>query len=273
MPLRIYSVSDLHVHHRDNRAMVQAFTRRADEYAQGVLLVAGDVATRLDAVIQTLSFLKAIFRTVLFCPGNNELRLSAGEPEFSDSVRKYEALAARCNALGTPIESRLIDGVLLVPLVSWYTPEFEPSYDGDDAYQAQWLDFRACRWPPGVDPHAHFEAMTEAKLRALRHRIDVMPERPVVLTYSHFLPRRELLPKPAALIKRSLPMIVGSTKLDAQLRGLGSQVHVCGHTHIDHDVTIDGVRYVQHAMGHPGERKQWWKKSDGDYLPKLIYEH
>ena len=42
--------------------------------------------------------------------------------------------------------------------------------------------------------------------------------------------------------------------LDEQIRRLGSAVHVFGHSHINRDLRIDGVRYVQHALRYPKER-------------------
>jgi len=92
-----------------------------------------------------------------------------------------------------------------------------------------------------------------------------------VITFSHFLPRTELLP-PRTFIKKSLPLVVGSLELDEQIRAIGSHTHICGHTHYDVDKTIGGIRYVQHALAHPNERKQWWKISLQEYSPKLLYD-
>ena len=43
---------------------------------------------------------------------------------------------------------------------------------------------------------------------------------------------------------------MGDPKVDLQLRALGSRVHVFGHSHLDVDSEVDGVRYVQHALGN-----------------------
>jgi hypothetical protein len=55
----------------------------------------------------------------------------------------------------------------------------------------------------------------------------------------------QLLPKRIFLLNKTLPLVVGDERLDEQIRRIGSQVHVFGHTHIDKDKVIDGVRYVQ----------------------------
>lgn len=72
-------------------------------------------------------------------------------------------------------------------------------------------------------------------------------------------------------MKKSLPLVVGNAGLDKQLRELDSVVHVCGHLHINFETTIENVKYVQNALAHPYERKQWWKIMSGSYAPKLVF--
>lgn len=83
----------------------------------------------------------------------------------------------------------------------------------------------------------------------------VRPDSGRVLTFPHFLPRRDLLPDPAQLRFKGLPKVAGSAVVEQQLRALGSEVHVFGHSHIPWDETIDGVRYLQHPLGYPQERR------------------
>jgi hypothetical protein len=75
-----------------------------------------------------------------------------------------------------------------------------------------------------------------------------------VVTFSHFLPRRDLLPPAKYLRFKGLPRVAGCAGLDAQLRRVGSRAHVFGHSHIDCDREIDGVRYVQNALRYPRDR-------------------
>lgn len=42
---------------------------------------------------------------------------------------------------------------------------------------------------------------------------------------------------------------IGSDPLESQIRRLGSDVHVYGHTHIPFDIGVEGVRYVQWPLG------------------------
>ena len=79
-----------------------------------------------------------------------------------------------------------------------------------------------------------------------------------VITLSHFLPRRELLPEVEKLIFKGLPLVAGALALDRQIRALNAVIHVFGHSHIDFDQTIEGVRYVHHAFDYP--RGEGWSK-------------
>jgi len=71
----------------------------------------------------------------------------------------------------------------------------------------------------------------------------------------------ELLPPKEKLLYATLPKVVGCKKLEEQIRTIGSRCHIYGHTHIDGDVIIDDVRYVQNAFGYPAERESEWKRN------------
>jgi hypothetical protein len=47
--------------------------------------------------------------------------------------------------------------------------------------------------------------------------------------------------------------ILGSTRLESQLRKLNPIIHVYGHSHVNHHVKIDGVSYINNAFGYPHE--------------------
>ncbi len=126
------------------------------------------------------------------------------------------------------------------------------SYDGDVRYRRRWLDFHDCVWPPPLDLERgvaqHFLRMNEPHLQLVQSEC-------VTISFSHFLPRAELLPSVSTLMNKSISLVVGCAELDAQIRQLGSSVHVFGHTHMNIDSNIGKVRYVQNAFGHPSERK------------------
>jgi hypothetical protein len=52
-----------------------------------------------------------------------------------------------------------------------------------------------------------------------------------------------------------LSYVTGSKKIEQQLRAVNSTLHVFGHTHVDRDFVIDGVRYLQQSRKYPREQK------------------
>jgi len=82
-----------------------------------------------------------------------------------------------------------------------------------------------------------------------------------VVSFSHFLPRVDVLPPKERVFYPTLVKVAGTRALDTQLRLFRSTCHVFGHTHIDWNKEIDGVRYVQNAFGYPKERDGWKQKT------------
>jgi hypothetical protein len=75
-----------------------------------------------------------------------------------------------------------------------------------------------------------------------------------VITFSHFVPRIDLLPAVIPPSRRGLLYpVLGAARLDCQLRQLGPSVHVYGHSHINRQVMIEGVSYINNAFGYPHE--------------------
>jgi hypothetical protein len=67
-----------------------------------------------------------------------------------------------------------------------------------------------------------------------------------------------LLPAVENLIFKGLPQVAGALALDRQIRALNAVTHVFGHSHIDFDQVIEGVRYIHHAFDYP--REEGWSK-------------
>ena len=135
----------------------------------------------------------------------------------------------------------------IVPLFSWYEPQFDAEDSADSDSLGGWADFYFCKWPPGLEQVSEFFLrMNEPRL----HSYDGP-----VISFSHFLPRRDLLPAVERLKFKGLPKVAGCAALDEQIRALKSGVHVFGHSHIRCDRVIDGVRYIQNPLRYPRERE------------------
>jgi hypothetical protein len=123
----------------------------------------------------------------------------------------------------------------VLPLDSWYNHEF----DHHDPTPGSTRFDKYCIWPMGdLDAWKFMTKMNEGRL--------AIPLRGDVITFSHFLPRKELpLPRMLDMAKGS-----GCTHIDTQLRQAKAKLHIFGHTHINTEDTFDGVRYMQSAMGY-----------------------
>lgn len=239
--MRVFAISDLHTDFRDNLALVERLP--LGEHRDDALIVAGDIADSLDTIETTLALLRSRFREVLYVPGNHELWVRA---ETGDSTEKFSRILRLCDAMGVRTRPVRLDDVWVVPLLSWYEPGFDSYGDAEPNELDAWADFHFCRWPAGVESRCvYFLEMNRAHLREY--------DAPVV-SFSHFLPRRDLLPPARYLRFRGLPLVAGCAGLDAQVRAVGARVHVYGHSHINADRVIDGVRYVQNALRYPRDR-------------------
>ena len=102
-----------------------------------------------------------------------------------------------------------------------------------------------------------------------------------IISFSHFLPRQELIfgvngpPSKSSNFMDPAPKfnfsrVAGTSKLENQIRDIGSKVHIYGHQHRNRFRNIDDVFYIAQCLGYPRER-QWANIKDESYLPKLIW--
>jgi Icc-related predicted phosphoesterase len=233
--MRVFATSDLHTDYKENFVWLTELSDTA--YRDDTLIVAGDVSDRLEIIRQTLLLLRSKFRHVLFTPGNHELWVRNSE---LNSIEKFHQVLKLCDNIGVITTPLRLDDLWIVPLFSWY----DGVYDAD---MKAWVDFHLCKWPDNIQSLPdHFLSLNEPRLRSYDAH---------VITFSHFIPRAELLPPPEYMRFNWLPHVSICAALDAQIRQLNSTVHVCGHTHTTIDTVIDGVRYIQNAVRYPKERR------------------
>jgi len=233
--MRVFATSDLHTDYKENFLWL---TQLSDTtYRDDTLIVAGDISDRLDVIRETLLLLRSKFRHVLFTPGNHELWV---RNEDLNSIQKLHRVLQLCDELGVITKPVRLDDRWIVPLLSWYDGVYSPE-------MRAWADFHLCKWPEHVHPLPdYFLRLNDPHLK---------PYDAPVITFSHFIPRADLLPPPEYLRIGWLPSVSICAALEAQIRKLNSTVHVCGHTHTTFDRVIDDVRYIQNAVRYPKERR------------------
>lgn len=283
---RVFALSDLHVDSQDNVLWLEGLS--STDYANDALILAGDVSDDLDKLKKTLLSLQAKFAQVFFVPGNHELWVRRGEA--ADSVAKFWQVLDLCDALGVRTRPARVGagreggGVWILPLFSWYVkPEEGPGSlfvpkEGEDPALTMWSDNYFTSWPAleaGRTVASYFLALNERHLR--------QPYDAPVISFSHFLPRTDLIfgskeeyeaagiefkdPYPSFNFSR----VAGCQELEAQIRRLGPVIHVYGHQHRNRQRVIDDLLYVSHCLGYPHEQEDGHVHGIGNG-PKLIWD-
>lgn len=240
--MRVFALSDIHVDYDVNAKWVAGLSNA--DHQDDVLILAGDVTDTLRLLEWCLNAFAMRFRKVLFVPGNHDLWVIRDDRE-KNSFEKFDDVCAVVESSGASMQPFRARGVAILPLLGWYDYSFgEPT----EELRSVWMDYRACRWPAGYrerDVAAHFAALNEGQ--------GAPAKADKVITYSHFLPRIDLMPRVIPRSARALFPILGSSALDRQVRALGASMHVYGHSHVNRHTKIDGVTYINNAFGYPNE--------------------
>lgn len=241
--MRVFAVSDIHVDYPENLDWILGLDKR--DYGDDILILAGDVTDKLPLLEQVFASLAACFKAVLFVPGNHDLWIQ--DDDFDCSLAKFEAINALCRDCGVHADLFELPGISFVPLYSWYDFSFgEP----DRRLRRAWRDFRACSWPEHLpesrDVSEHFLSMNIPKLATSNE---------VVISYSHFLPRIDVMPQRIPLERRNVYPVLGSEALGEQIKQLKPNIHVYGHSHVNQSIQIDDIEYVNNAFAYPSESR------------------
>jgi 3',5'-cyclic AMP phosphodiesterase CpdA len=255
---RLLAVSDLHVRHPENRAVVEGL-RPGDD--GDWLIVAGDVAERADDVIATLALLRERFAAVIWAPGNHELWSRKNDPVALRGDDRYGHLVQACRDHGVltpedpfPVWTGPGGPAVVASLFLLYDYSFLPE---GTATPAEGL---AAAYRAGVvctdehllapDPWPDRAAWCAARIAYSRARLaHCDPDLPTVLV-SHWpltrLPTRMLRYPEFALW-------CGTTATaDWHVRYRAAAV-VYGHLHIPRVTWEDWVRFVEVSLGYPRE--------------------
>jgi len=198
----VYALSDLHTDHPGNMRLFKELPDRPDD----VIILAGDISHNLQQVEDTFKLFLARFRHVFFCPGNHDLWLHSKDG-CKDSIEKLQKLLGLCKKLGVHTQPRAVGGgILVVPMLSWYEPGFDPDPDVEDSTLAPvektMSDFSVCKWP---QPLSGSDGSLARRIDGLNAELPDLGEFSTVISFSHFLPRHELVPEKRYLAYPHLP--------------------------------------------------------------------
>lgn len=246
--MRVHAISDIHVDYDDNLQWLHSLSN--EDFTEDILILAGDVSDDMDLLGEALATLQSKFRLVCFIPGNHELWISRSE--FECSLEKFEAVRALCRSLGVIVDNHRVADLSLVPLFSWYDYSFASP---DRHLRRAWRDYRACVWPDelvsSADINRYFLSLNQEVLSESNN---------TVISYSHFVPRIDLMPERIPQHKRNVYPVLGSESLGRQVEQLRPDIHVYGHTHVNQSKQMHGIHYVNNAFGYPSETRIASKK-------------
>lgn len=225
------------------------------------LLVAGDVAERVEDVEWALGLLAGRFERVVWAPGNHELWTPRQEDGGLRGQARYDALVETCRRLDvlTPEDEYVTwtgpgGPVTVVPMLLLYDYSFRP--DG----AASTAEALRVAYAAGVvctdefllhpDPWPDRAAWCHARVERTRRRLEALPAGTRTVLVNHFpltrLPTRVLRHPEFALW-------CGTERTaDWHVRFRAAAV-VYGHLHIPRTTWEDGVRFEEVSVGYPRE--------------------
>ena len=256
---RLLAISDLHVSHPRNRRWVADLPPGSPG---DWLLVAGDLAEKVEDIEWTLRTLRSCYGTVVWVPGNHDLWAHPRDPVKLRGEARYQHLVALCRDLGvlTPEDPYPVwtgDGgpAVIVPLFLLYDYTFRP--DGTST-KAEALDLAYRTGVIGTDerhlhpdPYPSREAWCQARIDATLPRLTAIdPELPTILV-SHFPLTRE----PTRILRYPVfAQWCGTEQTADWHRRFRARAVVYGHLHIPRTTFEDGVRFEEVSLGYPYEQ-------------------
>jgi predicted phosphodiesterase len=240
--MRVFAVSDVHIDYQENLDWLNGLSTQ--DYVDDVLILAGDLTDDLQLLAHSFDQLSNKFKKVLYVPGNHELWVNRCKSR--DSLEKYQRIKTLADEHGISQQPFIDHSISIIPLLGWYDYSFgQPSKQLTDA----WTDFHACCWPnqmQAADINQYFLEQNKPHLNLTNQ---------TVISFSHFVPRIDLMPSYIPQKFRYIYPVLGSNKIEQQIRQLKPDLHIYGHSHVNRNVVIDDIQYINNAFAYPRETR------------------
>lgn len=265
--MRLFAIADLHLAHAVNRAAFAAL----EPHPQDWLIIAGDIAERIDLISEGFAMAREKFARVIWAPGNHDLWTTAPAPDEPAGDQpaplplrgeaKYRAIIASARALGidTPEDPYPVwDGpggpCLIAPLFLLYDYSFRPPEVARGDVVAWAREGRAvCADEIRLDPSPHpsREAWCAERLAFTEARLEASDAQLAKVLVNHYPLRADLVRIPR--IPRFTPWC-GTHATQDWHRRFNARVAIHGHLHVRRTDWRDGTRFEEVSLGYP---RQW----------------
>lgn len=263
----LYATSDLHVTRSENAPLVDAIRPHSPE---DWLIVAGDVAERIQPVIDTLAVLRERFAVVVWVPGNHELWTTPKEPVQVDGRYRYEELVRRCREIDvlTPEDDfpvwrygdhpRTVAPLFQLYDYSWRTPAAQECSLGDALAQAREAGVVCTdEYFLSPDPYSSRQEWCAERVELSEKRLAMIPAEHRTVLVSHWPLHRH---PTAPLRYPEFAMWCGTEETADWHRRFHAEIAVYGHLHIPRTTWRDGVRFEEVSLGYP---REWRNRTQG----------
>ncbi|GAC1573830.1 MAG: metallophosphoesterase [Polyangiales bacterium] len=256
--VKLYAISDLHVGHRENRALLSELRAAPEDW----LILGGDLAERVEDVESVFDAVNPRFARVLWVPGNHELwTVSATDRDGERGEAKYRQLIESCRKRGvlTPEDPYPLwpgEGppVVLVPMFLLYDYSFRPAeVRREDAIA--WAGEHGIRCTDEEllhpDPYSTLDAWCDARVTETTRRLEGIPKDHSTVLINHF-PLRKAHARLPAVPRFSL--WCGTTQTEDWHLRYRARAVVYGHLHIPRTHIEDGTAFEEVSLGYPRQR-------------------
>ncbi|WP_370366314.1 metallophosphoesterase [Catenulispora sp. GP43] len=269
---RVWAVSDLHVAHPDNRAIVE---RLRPVHRDDWLLVAGDVGEMFEDVVAALELLAGRFAKVIWTPGNHELWTHPKDPVTLRGEHRYLGLVERCRALGVvtpedgyPVWTGEGGPAVIAPLFVLYDYTFMPPGARDTAEGLAIAEAAGIvctdQYLLHPDPYPSREDWCRTRVAYTEHRLaDLDPAVPTVLV-NHY----PLVRTPTRILRYpEFAQWCGTEATADWHKRFNATDMVYGHLHIPRRTVYDNVRFTEVSLGYP---REWSQRPPVDPLRQIL---
>ena len=270
----LWAISDLHVGHRGNEAVLDRIRPEGDD---DWLIVAGDVAERTDEIAETLRRLKQRFSTVIWTPGNHELYTTAKDPLQIHGVARYDYLVASCRELHVITPEDIYpqfdpgDGtapVRVVPMFLLYDYTFRPAGTTNKiqalAVARENNVVATDEFLLSPEPFGTRDAWGRDRVERTRARLDALDPTEQTVLINHWPLRRE---PTDTLMYPEFALWCGTELTHDWHTRYNAACCVYGHLHIPRTTWYDDVRFEEVSVGYP---REWQRRGLPDPLLRKI---